>query len=78
LSKKLLRDPIAMSRARSVLAYLSDMSRPSLRGSSHSGHSLRFFWQPVGSQCRSEGVHSLFKGGIEKGCFVLNCCYGVI
>jgi GNAT superfamily N-acetyltransferase len=34
---KLLRSPIALSRARSSLAYLVDMSRSSLRGSSHSG-----------------------------------------
>jgi len=33
----LLRSPIAASRARSLLAYLSDMSRRSLRGSLHSG-----------------------------------------
>ena len=47
LLKKLLRDPIAASRARSLLAYLFDMSRRSLRGSLHSGHSLRFFQQTV-------------------------------
>jgi len=33
----LLRAPIAASRARSLLAYLHDMSRRSLRGSFHSG-----------------------------------------
>jgi hypothetical protein len=33
----LLRSPIALSRARSSLAYRLDMSRFSLRGSSHSG-----------------------------------------
>ena len=43
LLKKLLRDPIAAARARSLLAYLSDMSRRLLRGSLHSGRSLRFF-----------------------------------
>ena len=43
LLKKLLRDPIAASRARSLLAYLFDMSRRSLRGSLHSGRSLRLF-----------------------------------
>ena len=42
LLKKLLRDPIAASRARSLLAYLFDMSRRSLCGSLHSGRSLRF------------------------------------
>ena len=34
---KLLRSPIALSRARSSLAYLLDMSRSSLRGFAHSG-----------------------------------------
>ena len=33
----LLRAPIAASRARSLLAYLHDVSRRSLRGSLHSG-----------------------------------------
>ncbi len=63
LLKKLLRDPIAASRARSFLAYLSELwlrhnvrlayvslnrnsfSRRSLRGSLHSGRSLRFSQQ---------------------------------
>ena len=49
LLKKLLRDPIAVSRARSLLAYLFDMSRRSLCGSLHSGRSLRFFQQTVRS-----------------------------
>jgi hypothetical protein len=49
LLKKLLRDPIAVSRARSLLAYLFDMSRRSLRGSLHSGRSLRFFQQTAKS-----------------------------
>ena len=49
LLKKLLRDPIAASRARSLLGYLSDMSCRSLRGSLHSGRSLRFFQQTASS-----------------------------
>ena len=70
LLKKLLRDPIAASRARSLLTYLSELwlrpnipfahvslhrnshrsfSRRSLRGSLHSGRSLRVFQQTVRS-----------------------------
>ena len=37
--------PITVSRARSVVAYLLDMSPPSLCGSLHSGCSLRFIQQ---------------------------------
>ncbi|MDQ3563107.1 MAG: hypothetical protein M3436_02845 [Pseudomonadota bacterium] len=35
--EKLLRSPSALSRARSSLAYLPDMSRDSLRGFAHLG-----------------------------------------
>ncbi len=35
--QKLLRSPSALSRARSSLAYLPDMSRDSLRGFAHLG-----------------------------------------
>ena len=35
--QKLLRHPSALSRARSSLAYLPDMSRDSLRGFAHLG-----------------------------------------
>ncbi|GEM_PF-4610532 len=41
-SHKLFRGQIAASRAHSLLAYLIDMSRHSLRGSLHSDRSLRF------------------------------------
>jgi len=37
-----LTRPIAASRAHSLLAYLLDMPRHSLRGSLHSDRSLRF------------------------------------
>lgn len=50
LLKKLLRGPIAASRARSSLAYLFDMSRLSLRGFLHSTRSLRFFQQTANSR----------------------------
>jgi tetratricopeptide (TPR) repeat protein len=49
LLKKLLRDPIAVSRARSLLACQFDMYRRSLCGSLRSGRSLRVFQQTARS-----------------------------